>query len=122
METSVEQYPRNPALAAVFERLRSLPTYSINRAPKMGEVKRALCLSGLLCLEGVNKDADDELRDVLTEKLRELRDRYLAKDPDWANAVREGGEIEVDVTMVAIGDMRVTDKKRDSDRSIFREH
>ncbi len=122
VETSVEQYPRNPALAAVFERLRSLPTYSINRAPKMGEVKRALCLSGLLCLEGVNKDADDELRDVLTEKLRELRDRYLAKDPDWANAVREGGEIEVDVTMVAIGDMRVTDKKRDSDRSIFREH
>src|ERR1019366_581703 len=69
VETSVEQYQRNQAPAGVFERLQSLPTYSVNRAPKMGEVKRALRLAGLLSLEGVNKDADEEMREVLTEKL-----------------------------------------------------
>lgn len=111
VETSAVEYPRNPALADVFKHLKALPTYAVSRAPKMGEVKRVLRLAGMLVHEGVNQNADEEMRDVLTKKLKELRDTCASKDAEWGNVVRDGGEIEVDVTMVAIGHMNVTDRK-----------
>jgi type III restriction enzyme len=117
VETSVVEYPRNPLLGNVFEHLKTLPTYSINRAPKIGEVKRALRLAGMLVHLGVNQDADENLRDVLTKKLRDIRDSYTAKDPEWGSVVREGGEIEIEVTKVAVGGMNVTN--RQSTRMFF---
>lgn len=111
VETSIVEYPRNPLMVDVFERLKTLPTYSINRAPKMGEVKRALRLAGMLVHQGVNQDADENIRDALTKKLRDLRDSYAAKDPEWGSVVREGGEIEVELTKVAVGGMNVTDRQ-----------
>ena len=39
-----------------------------------------------------------------------MRDSYAAKDAEWGNVVREGGEIEVDITQVAIGQMMVAGK------------
>ena len=79
VETATVEYPRNLAMGSVFERLKTLPTYSINRAPKMGEVKRVLRLAGMLVHEGVNQDADENVRDVLTKRLRDLRDHYATK-------------------------------------------
>jgi type III restriction enzyme len=111
VETSTQSYPRNPKFQAIFEHLEHLPNYYVNRAPKMGEVKRALRLAGMLVHEGVNKAADEALRSVLTTKLKELRDVYATKDPEWSDIVREGGEISVDVTMVSVGPMNVTGKK-----------
>jgi type III restriction enzyme len=111
VETSAVEYPRNPLTRDVFERLKTLPTYSINRAPKMGEVKRALRLAGMLVHQGVNQDADENMRDVLTKKLRDLRDSYATKDPEWGSVVREGGEMEVEVTKVAMGGMNVTHRQ-----------
>jgi type III restriction enzyme len=111
VETSIVEYPRNALMVDVFERLKILPSYSINRAPKMGEVKRALRLAGMLVHQGVNQDADEVMRDVLTKKLRDLRDSYAAKDPEWGSVVQEGREIEVEVTKVAVGGMNVTDRQ-----------
>lgn len=111
VETQAVEYARNPALADVFERLAELPTYSVERAPKMGDVKRALRLAGMLVHEGINEDADEKLREVLTAKLKSLRDSYAANEEEWKKVVRERGEIEVDVTMVAIGHMNVTDRQ-----------
>jgi type III restriction enzyme len=111
VETATEEYARNPGLAAVFERLKGLPTYSVSRAPKMGEVKRALRLAGMLVHEGINKDADEHMRNTLTAKLKELRDGYAAKAGEWGSLVREGGEISVDVSLVAIGEMTVTGQR-----------
>jgi type III restriction enzyme len=111
VETAVEEYARNPALAAVFEHLKALPSYSISRAPKMSEVKRALRLAGMLVHGGLNKNADDDMRDVLTKKLKELRDVYATSASDWGTLVREGGEIAVDVSLVAIGEMTVTGQR-----------
>lgn len=105
--TSAAEYARNPAMESVFELVKNLPNYSVSRAPKMGDVKRALRLAGMLVYEGIDKEADEKLREVLVSKLKELRDEYALSDPQWANFVREGGEITVDVNMVGIGQMNV---------------
>ncbi len=107
-ETSAETYSRNPAMAKVFEHLKTLPTYSVNRVPKMSDVKRALRLAGLLVLEGVNQDADEQVREVFLKKLKELRDKYVKTVADWGDVLREGGEIELNITQVATGQMSIT--------------
>jgi type III restriction enzyme len=104
-------YPRNPALAAVFEYLKELPTYSVQRAPKMADIKRALRLAGMLVHDGIDKNADEQLRETLISRLKQFRDTLAAKDSEWGTVVREGGEIEVNVTSVAIGQMNVTGTK-----------
>lgn len=109
--TQAVEYPRNPAFANVFKHLATLKTYSVGRAPKMGDLKRALRLSGLLVQEGIKEDADGQLRLALTDKLAEIRDACRKKVKDWGNIVREGGEIEVDVTSVSLGSMKVTGQK-----------
>ena len=111
VETSVESYPRNAATEKVFEHLKSLPTYSVNRVPKMSDVKRALRLAGMLVHEGVNPDADEQIREVFLKKLKELRDRYAKTIAEWGDVIREGGEIEVDITQVATGQMTVAGTK-----------
>lgn len=104
--TSAEEYARNPAMAEVFELAKKLPTYTVSRAPKMGEVKRALRLAGMLVHEDIANDADEMLREVLTAKLKELRDQH-SKDPEWKSFVREGDEVTVDVNAVGVGQMSV---------------
>ncbi len=44
--TRAEEYTRDPAYTDVFDHLATLPTYSVGRAPKMSDVKRALRLAG----------------------------------------------------------------------------
>jgi type III restriction enzyme len=109
--TQAVEYPRNPAFADVFKHLATLKTYSVGRAPKMTDLKRALRLSWLLVQEGIAEDADEKMRLKLTDKLAELRGSYTKTVKDWGNVIREGGEIEVDVTSVAIGPMSVTGHK-----------
>lgn len=109
--TQAVEYPRNSAFADVFKHLATLKTYSVDRAPKMTDLKRVLRLSGLLMQEGIAEDADEQMRLKLTDKLAELRDGYAKKVKDWGNVIREGGEVEVDVTSVAIGTMNVTGHK-----------
>jgi type III restriction enzyme len=75
------------------------------------DLKRALRLSGMLMQEGIDEDADEKLRLKLTDRLAELRDDYAKTVKEWGNVLREGGEIEVDVTSVAIGAMNVTGRK-----------
>ncbi len=110
-EVAVAAYPRNPAMAKVFEHLKALPTYSVSRVPKMTDVKRALRLAGLLTIEGLNENADEEVRGVFVKKLRELRDKYAKTVPEWGDVIREGGEIELDITLVATSGMTVTGTK-----------
>jgi type III restriction enzyme len=110
-ETSATAYPRRPGIEDIFEHLQTLQTYTVNRVPKMAETKRVLRLAGMLVHEGINKDADQEVRNALTAKLRELRDKFAAADPKWGDVVREGGEIDVDVIQVAVGQMTVTDSR-----------
>jgi type III restriction enzyme len=109
--TQAVEYPRNPAFVDVFNHLATLKTYSVDRAPKMTDLKRGLRLSGMLMQEGIDEDADEQLRLKLTDRLAELRDHYAGTVKGWGNIVREGGEIEVDVTSVAIGAMNVTGRK-----------
>lgn len=109
--TKVGEYARNALYSDVFAHLERLPTYSVNRAPKMSEVKRALRLAGLLVHEGIEAEADERLRERLTKRLNELAERYAAEDAEWAKTVRAGGEIEVDVTSVAVGLMNVAGKR-----------
>lgn len=109
--TQAVEYARNPVFAAVFEHLATLKTYSVDRAPKMTDLKRALRLSGMLMQEAIEENADEHLRFKLTDKLKELAEGYTTKVKDWGNVIREGGEIEVDVTSVAIGAMNVTGRK-----------
>lgn len=111
VETAVSPYARNPTMAKVFEHLRTLHTYSVERVPRMGDVKRALRLAGLLVHEGIDSEADEQIRESLLNKLKELRDGYVIKVPQWVNVVREGGEMEVDVTHIAIGQMNVAGQK-----------
>jgi hypothetical protein len=77
----------------------------------MGEVKRVLRLAGMLVHEGIDQDADENVRDVLTKKLRDLRDHYVKHDPEWGSLVREGSEIEIEVTKVAVGGMNITGRQ-----------
>ena len=111
VETSAEPYARNPAIKNGFDLLEGLPTYSISRVPKMSDVKRVLRLAGLLVHEGINSDADEKIRELLIKKLKELRDDFATKDAGWGDIVREGGEIELDITKVATGQMNIIDWK-----------
>ena len=67
-------YPRNPSFAPIFEHLAKLPTYSVNRAPKMSDIKRVLRLANLLVVEGIDIEADERVRGFLTGMLKDLRD------------------------------------------------
>ncbi len=111
VETSSEAFPRNPSMEKVFDHLRKLPTYSVSRVPKMSDVKRALRLAGLLVHEGVNLDADEHTREVFINELKQLRDDCETNDAEWGTVVREGGEIEVDITQVATGQMSITGRR-----------
>jgi type III restriction enzyme len=106
--TKAVEYARNSAMADVFNHLATLTTSSIDRAPKLTDLKRALRLSGMLMQEGIDKDADETLRNTLTDKLDQLRQEYAKTVKSWDDTVRDGGEIEVDVTSVAIGPMKIT--------------
>lgn len=110
VETSIETYGRNPAMEKVFTLLEKLPTYAVDRVPRMSDVKRVLRLAGLLVHEGIDVDADEQVRDELVKKLKGLRDKYAAEREDWDTLIREGGEIEVDVSRIATGGMKVTGK------------
>lgn len=109
--TQAVEYHRNTQFSDVFDHLATLKTYSVDRAPKISDIKRALRLSGLLMHEGIDEEADEKVRGKLIAKLAELRQSYAAKVKDWSDTVREGGEIEVDVTAVAIGSMSVQGRK-----------
>ncbi len=111
VETSVESYIRNPAMEKVFDRLKELQTYTVSRIQKMSDVKRSLRLAGLLVHEGINRDADEQTREIFLKRLKELRDEFATKDPQWGNIVRDGGEIEVDISQVATGLMNIVDQK-----------
>ncbi len=111
VETEVKEYSRNPAYGEVFEQMRTLPTYAVGRVPKLGDVKRLLRLAGLLVHGGVNGKADETVRSLLTGKLKELRDDQAKRNPKWRDSVREGAEIEVDVTKVVIGGMLITGRE-----------
>jgi type III restriction enzyme len=106
-ELAAETYGRNPAFAKVFEHLNTLPTYAVSRIPKMSEVKRALRLAGLLMHEGLNQDADEEMREIFLKKLKELRDQYAKMIAEWGSVLREGGEIEVESLRVVTGSMSI---------------
>lgn len=109
--TQAIEYPRNPAFADVFKHLSTLSTYSVDRAPKLTDLRRALRLTGMLMQEGIDEEADGALRLKLTDKLAELRDGYAKTVKEWEHIVRAGSEIEVDVTSVSIGAMNVTGHK-----------
>lgn len=109
--TQAIEYPRTPAFADVFRHLATLKTYGVGRVPKMSDVKRALRLAGMLTLENIAADANEQMHLKLTDKLAELRDKYAKKVKEWGNIIREGGEIDVDVTSVAIGAMNVRGRK-----------
>jgi type III restriction enzyme len=81
--TQAVEYPRYPALADVFKHLATLKTYSVDGAPKMTDLKRALRLSGMLMQEGIDEDADEQLRLTLTDCLAELRDVYAKTVKEW---------------------------------------
>ena len=71
-ESSAETYQRNPAMAKVFEYLKTLPTYAVSRVPKMSETKRALRLvNGAIQPDGQSRPlpaamASTEQRKVLS--------------------------------------------------------
>lgn len=111
VETNVEAYPRDAEMGAVFEHLRKLPTYAVERVPKMSDVKRALRLAGMLVHEGIDSEADESTRAAFVERLKELSDGFATTVPDWAGQVREGGEMDIDVTHIATGVMGVTSSK-----------
>lgn len=111
VESSAAEYARNTQMEAVFEHLQSLPTYTIAPAQKMGDIKRALRLAGLLVHEGLDQNADDRLRTILTTQLKELRDRYCATDKDWADLTKHVREVEVDVTEIVVGEMSIPGRK-----------
>ncbi|CAL75270.1 hypothetical protein; putative Type III restriction enzyme [Bradyrhizobium sp. ORS 278] len=111
--TKAVEYSRNADLATVFASLSKLPTYSVSRVPKMSDVKRALRLAGMLAHVGIDVDADDEIRERLTSKLKDLRDNCALDDPAWTQIVSDGSGIDVDVTAVALGTMSVASRQTD---------
>ena len=110
VETSIETYSRNPAMEKVFALLGKLSTYSVDRITRMSDVKRVLRLAGMLVHEDIDIDVDEQVRDELVKKLKGLRDQCAAERSDWDALIREGGEINVDVSKIATGRMQVAGK------------
>lgn len=108
VEMDVVSYTRAPQFAKVFDFLEKLPNYTVKRVPKLSPVRRVLQLVAMLVHEGIAQEADEAVRKTLTDKLKALRDEAAEMDPDWGKLVREGGEIELDITQVAIGQMSIS--------------
>ena len=109
--TKAVEYSRNRAFVDVFAHLATLKTYSVARAPKLTDLKRALRLTGMLMQEGIDEDADEKLRLELTNRIAQLRDQFSRTVKAWEGLVKRGGEIEVDVTAVSVGSMSVSGHK-----------
>jgi type III restriction enzyme len=105
--TEAIEYHRDPKFEDVFEFLNGLPTYSVNRAPKLTDLKRALRLSSMLTHDGLDPDADENLRALFTSKLKELRDARAKNESEWLSMVKESGEIAVDEISITVGPMHI---------------
>lgn len=106
--TEAVEYYRDPRFEGVWEHLEGLPTYSVNRAPKLTDLKRALRLSSMLTHDGIDADADEKLRELLTGKLKQLRDKMAANEKEWFSMVKESGEIAVDELSITVGPMHIS--------------
>ena len=105
--TQAVEYHRDAVHAPVFEYLIGLPTYTVNRAPKLTDLKRALRLSSMLTHDGLDVDADEKLRDLLTSQLKVLRDTLAKNEPNWLSMVKEGAVIDVDELSITVGPMHI---------------
>ena len=106
VERKLVAYERNPEMEAVFDTIVTLPTYSISKLRPLSPVKRLLRYSSLLTLKDkIDLDAYDKSKDALIDLLVKHRDEKVQKDEEWAQVVKEGGEIDLAVSSIDLADL-----------------
>lgn len=80
--------------AELFEVLSELPSYSIERIPKASKVSRLIKLARQLNLDGIDKDAWDEGKQLVVDTLKTEAERLKANQ-DFTDTIEEKKEISV---------------------------
>lgn len=80
--------------AALFEALSELPSYSIERIPKASKVSRLIKLARQLNLDGIDKDAWDQAKQLVVDTLKTEAER-LKDNQDFIDTIEEKKEITV---------------------------
>jgi type III restriction enzyme len=94
IESEVAELSKDPAKAELFEVLSELPSYSIERIPKASKVSRLIKLARQLNLDGIDKDAWDEAKQLVVDTLKNDFER-LKDSQDFIDTIEEKKEITV---------------------------
>jgi len=111
VETDVVLYVRNPDMSAAFERLSSIPTYTVSKLRRMPAVKRLMRFASLLSIRDcIDEAAYERERDAIVDLLIRHREEKASKSDEWAKVIAESGEISLSLTSIDLTDLGIPEE------------
>lgn len=92
---------RDPKRKAVFALAEKLPTYSVERIPKVSAVKRLVRLGRYLAQDKIDSKADDAMRALVVKELEKQRNR-LKNTANFKAAVAQAAQVSVREKQIAL--------------------
>jgi len=94
IESETAELSKDASRAELFDVLSELPSYSIERIPKATKVTRLIKLARQLNLDGIDKEAWDEAKNLVVKTLVGEAER-LKTDKEFSDTIEEKKEITV---------------------------
>ena len=117
----VVNYPRAVGTEALFERLALLPSYVIDRIPKVSDAKRLIKLARQLNLDKLDRAALEEAKSVLISSLEKSRGHLRASD-EFAHQLEKAGTIKVKSLTFRFGSAIPVDDEKTIELALTREN
>jgi type III restriction enzyme len=106
---------RDPKLKKIFEFTSHIPTYSVERIPKVSAVKRLARLGRYLAQDKIDAKADATLRAFIVKLIEKERNR-LKRTKAYQNVVAQAAQVSVRQVQIAVGGaLAVTPAAADAD-------
>ena len=102
--------PLRPGTAAAVGAIEAVPSYTVPTVRERQELRRLIDLARRLSIDGVSPDAFDVAKSDIAELLLGRR-LALVKDPAFAKAVTDEGEIEIERVEWMVGEATVANAK-----------
>jgi type III restriction enzyme len=93
---------RDTKMKAVFDFAEKLPTYTVERIPKVSAVKRVVRLGRYLAQDKIDAKADDTLRTFVVKQLEKERNR-LKNTATYKAALARAAQVSVREVQIAVG-------------------
>lgn len=100
----------DPKLKQCAELYQRLPSYFVERIPKMSHTRRLVRFARYLALDAVNTDILEDVKKLLVDTLEKEANR-LKKNANFIGNMKSGAEIEVAETWVPFGEVNPSTEK-----------